>query len=79
MKYLKGNFLPLRTFRDLADLNAQARAWVLEEAGVRCHGTTRRTPLQTKALPSDALITVARSLGRTFQTKFFGLSENSSG
>lgn len=45
VKYLKGNFLPLRTFRDLADLNAQARAWMMDEAGVRCHGTTRRSQL----------------------------------
>ena len=50
VKYLKGNFLPLRTFRDLADLNAQARAWVMDEAGVRCHGTTRRSPLALFAL-----------------------------
>ena len=28
-------------FRDLADLNAQARSWVMLEAGVRMHGTTR--------------------------------------
>jgi hypothetical protein len=62
VKYLKGNFLPLRSFRDLADLNAQARAWVMEEAGVRYHGTTRRTPLALfdleapllQALPSQA-------------------------
>ena len=45
VKYLKGNFLPTRTFRDLADLNAQARAWVMTEAGVRVHGTTREQPL----------------------------------
>jgi len=45
VKYLKGNFLPTRTFRDLADLNAQARAWVMQEAGVRLHGTTRARPL----------------------------------
>ena len=45
VKYLKGNFLPTRSFRDLADLNAQARAWVLDEAGVRVHGTTRAKPL----------------------------------
>ncbi|MBV6422970.1 MAG: hypothetical protein NAOJABEB_00757 [Steroidobacteraceae bacterium] len=45
VKYLKRNFLPLRTFRDLADLNAQARRWVLEEAGARIHGTTRECPL----------------------------------
>ena len=41
VKYVKRNFLPLRQFRDLADLNDQARRWVMEEAGVRIHGTTR--------------------------------------
>lgn len=46
VKYVKRNFLPIRTFRDLADLNAQARAWVLDEAGVRVHGTTREQPLE---------------------------------
>jgi hypothetical protein len=45
VKYVKGNFVPLRQFRDLADLNAQARAWVMTEAGVRVHGTTRKAPL----------------------------------
>lgn len=28
VKYVKGNFLALREFRNLADLNEQARAWV---------------------------------------------------
>jgi transposase len=46
VKYVKGNFLPTRTFRDLADLNAQARAWVMHEAGTRVHGTTRVAPLK---------------------------------
>ena len=46
VKYVKRNFLPTRSFRDLADLNAQARAWVLEEAGTRMHGTTRERPLE---------------------------------
>ena len=46
VKYVKGNFLPTRSFRDLADLNAQARRWVTEEAGVRIHGTTREKPLE---------------------------------
>ncbi len=50
VKYLKGNFLPIRSFRDLADLNAQARRWVTEEAGVRIHGTTREQPLDRFAL-----------------------------
>jgi hypothetical protein len=45
VKYVKGNFLPLRAFRDLVDLNAQARRWVMEEAGVRRHGTTGEAPL----------------------------------
>ena len=45
VKYVKGNFLPTRTFRDLADLNAQARTWVMQEAGKRVHGTTREQPL----------------------------------
>jgi hypothetical protein len=45
VKYVQGNFVPTRNFRDLADLNAQARRRVLEEAGVRIHGTTRERPL----------------------------------
>lgn len=45
VKYLKGNFLPLRSFRDMADLNAQAKRWVMEEAGIRRHGTTGEAPL----------------------------------
>jgi transposase len=62
VKYLKANFLPTRHFRDMADLNAQARQWVMEEAGVRVHGTTREKPLVLfeaerpllKALPAIA-------------------------
>ena len=45
VKYVKGNFLPTRTFRELGDLNAQARTWVMHEAGTRMHGTTREQPL----------------------------------
>ncbi len=55
VKYVKGNFLPLREFRDLADLNAQARAWVLETAGQRIHGTTRQPPLALFALEQPLL------------------------
>jgi transposase len=50
VKYVKGNFLPTRSFRDLGDLNAQARQWVMHEAGVRSHGTTRAQPLALYAL-----------------------------
>lgn len=66
VKFLKGNFLPLREFRDMADLNAQARAWAMDEAGVRCHGTTRRAPLELFALEAAllrALPTPAPDLG----------------
>jgi transposase len=55
VKYVKGNFLPLRQFRDLADLNAHARHWVLQEAGLRIHGTTREQPLTHFALERPLL------------------------
>ena len=45
VKYIKGSFLPLREFRDLADANRQLHAWVMTEAGNRIHGTTREAPL----------------------------------
>lgn len=46
VKYVKRNFLPTPTFRDLPDLNAQARQWVMNEAGMRINGTTRERPLE---------------------------------
>ncbi|MCC6195027.1 MAG: IS21 family transposase [Burkholderiales bacterium] len=55
VKYVKGNFLPTREFRDLADLNAQARRWVLDEAGVRVHGTMRERPLAQFAIEKPLL------------------------
>ena len=55
VKYVKGNFLPTRSFRDLADLNAQARRWVMEEAGRRVHGTTRELPLALFAVEQPLL------------------------
>ena len=56
VKYVKGNFLPTRSFRDLADLNAQVREWVLKEAGLRIHGTTRVRPLDTFAVERSTLL-----------------------
>lgn len=55
VKYVKGNFLPTRSFRDLADLNAQTRQWVMTEAGVRKHGTTRTQPLALFVLEQPLL------------------------
>jgi len=72
VKYLKGNFLPLKTFRDLIDLNAQAKRWVIEEAGVRRHGTTGEAPLTRFELERGRLLalpTVAPDLGVWAQAK----------
>lgn len=42
--YIRSNFFLGRSFRDLADLNAQARAWLEGTANVRLHGTTGERP-----------------------------------
>lgn len=44
VKLLRGNFWPGRTFRDLADLNAQAQAWRDTVANQREHRVTRKIP-----------------------------------
>lgn len=49
VKYLKGNFMPLRKFRTITDSNQQLRRWILEVAGNRIHGTTKQKPLSTFA------------------------------
>jgi transposase len=44
IKYVRGNFWPGRTFRDLGDLNAQAQAWRDTVANQREHRVTRKIP-----------------------------------
>lgn len=44
IKYLRTNFWPGRTFRDLADLNTQAQAWRDTIANQREHRATRKIP-----------------------------------
>jgi hypothetical protein len=56
VKYVKRNFLPLRTFRDLTDANRQLQQWVLEEAGNRIHGSTYEKPL-TRFATEQGLLT----------------------
>jgi len=56
VKYVKKNFLPLRSFRDIHDANAQLREWVMSEAGNRVHGTTREAPLTRFANVEKALL-----------------------
>lgn len=45
VKYVKNRFLPLRSFRSLADGNTQLMRWVMGTAGNRVHGTTKQKPL----------------------------------
>ncbi len=45
VKYWRRNFLPGRTFRDDADLDAQLVEWMGEVADVRVHGTTHQRPI----------------------------------
>lgn len=46
VKYVKKNFLPLRDFRNnIHEANRQLKAWTLETAGNRIHGTTHQKPL----------------------------------
>lgn len=45
VKYVKNTFVPLKEFRSLLDANIQLKAWVMEVAGNRTHGTTRQKPL----------------------------------
>ncbi len=46
IRYLRQNFWPLRTFRDLTDINSQARQWQQEVANQRRHAETRQLPEQ---------------------------------
>jgi transposase len=45
VKYVKNRFVPLRQFRSLHDANEQLKTWLMQEAGVRNHGTTHEKPL----------------------------------
>lgn len=56
VKYIKRNFLPGRSFRDLDDFNAQLLAWQAEIADLRMHGTTHERPLDRFAREANALV-----------------------
>jgi transposase len=57
VKYVKRNFLPGRTFRDLEDFNAQLRQWQQDIADRRVHGTTHEVPAERFAREAQALLT----------------------
>jgi transposase len=73
--YLRDSFFYGRTFRDLADLNAQCATWLGETANARLHGTTRTAPATrlpdeqahlrpVPAEPYVPLVTVGRRITR---------------
>ena len=64
IKYLRSNFWPGRTFRDLADLNAQAQAWRDGIANQREHRVTRKLPALLVAEERPALL----PLGEPYDT-----------
>ena len=59
VKYVKRNFVPGRSFRDLEDFNAQLAAWQLEVADLRIHGTTHQRPIDRFADEARALVPTA--------------------
>jgi len=44
VKYVKRNFLPLRSFKNFVDANRQLQQWNEQTARIRVHGTTRSVP-----------------------------------
>ena len=56
VKYIKGNFAPLREFHSVAHANEQLHAWILGEAGNRLHGSTRERPLKRFSEIEQALL-----------------------
>lgn len=56
VKYLKRNFVPGRTFRDLDDFNAQLLTWQREIADQRVHGTTHERPVDRFAVEATHLV-----------------------
>ena len=46
IKYLQGNFIAGREFKDDADIKRQLKSWMDNYANVRIHGTTRKIPLE---------------------------------
>jgi len=73
IKYVRGNFWSGLTYRDLDDLNAQARDWMDTVANVRVHGTTREVPYAR--LPLESLQPFPTQ--RAFDTSRIGFRKSS--
>jgi hypothetical protein len=54
--YVKRNFVASEDLMDIHDANAKVARWVMEEAGMRLHGTTKEQPLPSfKSMEAAAL------------------------
>jgi hypothetical protein len=56
VKYVKGNFLPGRTFVDVVDFQEQLCAWTAGIADIRIHGTTHERPIDRFDRERDHLV-----------------------
>lgn len=79
IRYLRGNFIPLTTFDDLADYQNKVQIWLDQTANVRVQQTTGKTPkerfskVSLRALPQlipQALETVMVVVHKDFSVKF---------
>ena len=68
VKYIKGNFAPLREFHSVAQANEQLQAWVMGEAGNRVHGSTRERPLTRFLATEQALLQALPDIAPTCAT-----------
>jgi transposase len=77
IKYLRGNFWPLRHFKDLADVQAQMDHWRDTVANIRIHQTTGQRPkdrFQADMLrPLPDLLTDCRETATALVHKDFGI------
>lgn len=78
ISYVRQNFWPLRSFTDLADVNAQARQWLKDVANPRRHRETGQTPderFQPEALrPLSAMLPDYRDVTEALVHKDLRLS-----
>ena len=83
IKYLRRNFMPLREFKDLTDIQLQVLTWLEQTANVRIHQTTgerpkdRSTRFKLRPLPplvTEPLESSTLLVHKDFSVKFDGNS-----
>jgi len=69
VKYVKRNFLPGRSFRDMVDFEEQLASWTSEISDLRIHGTTHERPIDRFQRERDHLVPVAGQPGFRLQVR----------